>query len=131
MQPALLALPCVAALGLLLFVGGFYVSCNRARFRTLHAGADDPAHALTKAVRAHGNTAEYAAFLALLIWLAGQHSQAEWVGWTMLAATVSRYLFVAGMLLAPTLARPNPLRAAGAFGTYLCGPALSLALVLG
>jgi uncharacterized membrane protein YecN with MAPEG domain len=131
MQPAQLAIPCVAALGLLLFVSGFFVSVTRARFWTLHAGANDPAHALTKAVRAHGNTAEYAAFLALLIWLAGQHSQAAWVGWTMLAATVSRYAFVAGMLLSPTLAKPHPLRAVGAFGTYLCGPALSIALLLG
>lgn len=79
MQSSTVAVFCIAALALLLFLSGLYVSATRARFRILCAGVDDPAHALTKAVRAHGNTAEYAAMLALLIYLLGQRSSAEWV----------------------------------------------------
>lgn len=86
MQPSTVAVFCIAALALLLFLGGLYVSATRARFRILCAGVDDPAHALTKAVRAHGNTAEYAAMLALLIYLLGQRSSAKWVSWVMVPA---------------------------------------------
>ncbi|WP_287985899.1 hypothetical protein [Diaphorobacter sp.] len=52
MQPSTVAVFCIAALALLLFLSGLYVSATRARFRILCAGADDPAHALTEAVRA-------------------------------------------------------------------------------
>ena len=131
MSPATVALPCIAALGLLLFLSGLYVSAVRARFWTLHAGTSEPGHALTKAVRAHGNTAEYAAFLALLIYLLGEHASAGWVAWTMVGVTASRYLLVVGMVASTTLARPHPLRAIGALGTYAGGIALALALLLG
>lgn len=131
MPPSAAALPCIAALGLLLFLSGLYVSATRARFWTLHAGTADPAHPLTKAARAHGNTAEYAAFLALLIYLVGAHSTAPWVGWVEVAVTASRFVFVAGMLGSATLARPHPLRAIGALGTYAGGTALCAVLLLG
>lgn len=131
MQPSNVAIPCIAALAVLLFASGLYVSATRARFWTLHAGASDPTHALTKAVRAHGNTAEYAAFLALLIYLLGERTSSEWVAWAMVGVTVSRYLLVAGMLGSDTLAKPQPLRAIGALGTYAGGAVLALALVLG
>lgn len=130
MLPATVALPCIAALGLLLFASGLYVSAQRARFWTLYGSADDPTHALTKAVRAHGNTSEYAAFLALLIYVLGLKATAPWIGWTMVAVTASRYLLVAGILASATLARPNPLRGLGAFVTYMGGAALALALVV-
>lgn len=130
MSPSTVTLPCIAALGLLLFLSGLHVSALRARFWTLHAGTADPVHPLTKAARAHGNTAEYAAFLALLIYLVGTRATAPWVGWVIVAVTASRYLFLVGMLVSSTLAKPNPLRALGAFGTYLGGTALSVALLL-
>lgn len=129
MQPSTVAVFCIAALALLLFLSGLYVSATRARFRILCAGADDPAHALTKAVRAHGNTAEYAAMLALLIYLLGQRSSAEWVSWVMVGVTASRYLLVMGVLASATLARPNSFRAVGALGTYVGGTVLALALL--
>ena len=68
------------------------------------------------AVRAHGNTAEYAAMLALLSYLLGQRSSAEWVSWVMVGVTASRYLLVMGVLASATLARPNPFRAEGGAG---------------
>nr|WP_287965296.1 MAPEG family protein [Diaphorobacter sp.] len=77
------------------------------------------------AVRAQGNTAEYAAMLALLIYLLGQRSSAEWVSWVMVGVTASRYLLVIGVLASATLARPNPFRAVGALG----GTVLALALL--
>ena len=81
------------------------------------------------AVRAQGNTAEYAAMLALLIYLLGQRSSAEWVSWVMVGVTASRYLLVMGVLASATLARPNPFRAVGALGTYVGGTVLALALL--
>lgn len=74
------------------------------------------------AVRAQGNTAEYAAMLALLIYLLGQRSSAEWVSWVMVGVTASRYLLVMGVLASATLARPNPFRAVGALGPMLAVP---------
>lgn len=129
MDPALVAFPCIAVLGLLLFGGGLLVSLQRLRHRRLLGHADDPTHALTKAVRAHGNTAEYAAFLALLIYLAAQRSSAPWVAAAMVLATAARVSFIVGMLLSPSLARPNPWRFAGALGTYVGGLLLVLALL--
>jgi hypothetical protein len=48
----------------------------------------------------------------------------------MIAATVARYLHVAGMVLPSTMNKPNVLRFAGALGTFVTGPLLCLALVL-
>jgi len=124
------ALPCIAALGLLLFLGGLHVSAMRARFSTLYGCTDDPTHALTKAVRAHGNTAEYAALLAVLMLALALRPMPGWVAWTMVGVTVSRYLLAVGILLSPTLARPHPVRAIGALGTYVGGTALCAALLL-
>jgi uncharacterized membrane protein YecN with MAPEG domain len=125
------ALVCIALLGLLLFGLGFAVSMTRGQTRRIIGYSDDPADRLHKLVRAHGNTAEYAPFLALLIWVLGSSSPATWVLWCMGIATAARYLFVAGMVMSPTLAKPHPLRALGAVGTYLSGIALSAALLSG
>lgn len=124
------ALSCIAALGLPLRLSGLFVSAMRARFATLHGHPDDPTHALTKAVRAHGNTAEYVALLAVLMLALAWRSAPGWVEWTMVGVTVSRYLLAAGIWLSPTLARPHPVRAIGALGTYAGGSALSMALWL-
>ena len=124
------AIVCVAALGLLLFGLGLAVSITRFRMRTGFAHPADPRDLLCKVVRAHGNTAEYAPFLAALMLYLGSRAAAPWVPWAMVAVTACRYLIVAGILLSPTLARPHPLRFIGALGTYLCGFALSLALFI-
>jgi len=47
--------------------------------------------------------------------------------WTFVAATVFGYLRAAGMLLSPSLGRPQPLRFIGALGNYLSGLALVVA----
>jgi uncharacterized membrane protein YecN with MAPEG domain len=126
----LIALTCVAALGLLLFGLGLVVSSVRFRTSTLTGDPKDPVSLLSKCVRAHGNTAENVGFIAVLLLYLGSHDPAPWVVWTMVGITVCRYLLAAGLLLAPSMDKPNPLRFLGALGTYLCGLALSVALLL-
>lgn len=125
------ALVCIALLGLLVFGLGFFVSLGRGRHETLSGSSDDPADALNKLVRAHGNTTEYAAILAVLIYALGAMSPATWVLWCMGIATASRYLIVIGLIFGSTMAKPHPLRFVGALGTYLSGIGLCVALLLG
>lgn len=124
------AIVCISLLGLLVFGLGLGVSMTRGKTNTIIGVPDDPTHILYKMVRAHGNTTEYAAMLAILIFLAGMRDPATWVLWTMCIATLSRYLFAVGMISGATLERPNPLRAIGALGTYASGFALCIALLL-
>ncbi|HXW84483.1 MAG TPA: MAPEG family protein [Candidatus Binataceae bacterium] len=120
------AIVCVGLLGLLLFVLGLLVSGGRGTGR---AGAypNDPADPLFKRMRAHGNTAEYAPMMAVLMLLVGERYPSTWALWVMGIAVASRYIFAAGILLSSTLEKPNPLRVIGAVGTYLSGIALSIA----
>jgi len=120
------AIICVALLGLLLFGLGMLVSAARGPAR---AGAypTDPADTLFKRMRAHGNTAEYAPMMAILMLLIGERYPATWALWVMGLAVASRYLFAAGVLLSSTLEKSNPLRFAGAVGTYLTGFLLCIA----
>ena len=123
------SLVCIALLGLLVFGLGFAVSLTRGRTNTAAGSSGDPTDFLHKLVRAHGNTAEYAAMLAILIFLVGSRSPATWALWCMGMATASRYLIAVGLVLSPTLERPHPLRFLGALGTYLAGFALCVALL--
>jgi uncharacterized membrane protein YecN with MAPEG domain len=125
-----IAIDCVAALGALIFGLGFAITAVRTGSGTLTDSGSDPASRLYKFVRAHGNTAEYAPFLAVMILYLGSHNPANWVVWTMIAATTFRYLLVAGMILPATMARPNPMRVVGAIGTYFAGAALCVAMVI-
>jgi uncharacterized membrane protein YecN with MAPEG domain len=124
------ALVCIALLGLLLFGLGFSVSLTRGRTKTLVGSSDDPVDPLHKLVRAHGNTAEYAAMLAILIFLVGTRSPATWALWCMGIATACRYSLALGLILSPSLDSPHPLRFVGALGTYLAGFGLCAALLL-
>ena len=125
------AISCVAALGLLLFGLGLTISILRFRSGSLGSTPSDPSNLLYKLVRAHGNTAEYAAFAAVLMLYVGARKPEPWVLAVSIAFTVCRYLVVAGIVLVPSMARPNPLRFIGALGTYLCGAALCVALISG
>jgi uncharacterized membrane protein YecN with MAPEG domain len=118
------ALICVALLGILLFGLGFMVSITRGRTNTNAGSSGDPADQLHKVVRAHGNTSEYAAMLAVLILVLGLRQPSTWAMAFMIGATASRYLLAAGILLSSTLEQPHPLRFVGALGTYAFGAAL-------
>lgn len=123
------AIVCAGLLGLLLFVLGLYVSAARGGDK---AGAypSDSADSLFKRIRAHGNTAEYAPMMAILILICGVRNPSTWVQCVMVLAVASRYSIAAGILLSSTLGKPQPLRLVGAVGTYLAGIALSIAVLL-
>lgn len=124
------AIICTALLGLLVFGLGLGVSVLRGSSQTNIGYDPNPTDRLYKMVRAHGNASEYAPMLAILILLVGARQPGTWMVWTFIAATVSRYLHAAGMLLSPSLDRPQPLRFVGALGTYVCGLALVAAALM-
>jgi len=120
------AVTCSALLGLLLFALGLYVSTKRGRTQQIGTTPQNPADPLFKAIRAHGNTAEYVPMLAVLMLYLGTRSPAVWVLWLMVIVTACRYLIVVGIIMSPTLDQPHPLRFIGALGTYIGGAALSI-----
>ena len=124
------ALVCIGLLGLLPFVLGFAVSMARGREQTLIGTPTDPTSTLHKTVRAHGNTAEFAPMLAILIYVAALGDPASWVVWMMWLGTAGRYLIVFGLILSSTLDKPHPLRFVGALATYVAGTALAVAVLL-
>lgn len=124
-----IALACIAALGLLLFGLGLSISGLRFREQTLTGHSKESDNLLHKVVRAHGNTAEYAAFIAVLFLYLGSQGPAPWVVWVMVALTVSRYIVVAGLIVPRSMDTLNPLRFIGALGTYVFGAVLCFALV--
>ncbi|HYV57173.1 MAG TPA: MAPEG family protein [Candidatus Nitrosopolaris sp.] len=124
------AIVCTALLGLLVFGLGLAVSLTRGATRTNFGFTPDPTDRLYKRVRAHGNAAEYAPMLAILMLLIGARQPAAWMVWTFVAATAFRYLHAAGMLVCPSLDQPHPLRFVGALGTYVAGLILVVAAFL-
>ncbi len=125
------ALVCTAILGLLLFALDLVISTMRLHGGGLSGYAASPADLLARLVRAHGNTAEYAPFLAVLFLYLGSQNPARWLVGCMVGATVCRLLLVVGLLAWPTMAKPNPARFVGALGTYFFGAALCVALLRG
>ncbi|MBQ0759984.1 MAG: MAPEG family protein, partial [Zhongshania sp.] len=84
---------------------------------------------LHKYIRAHANTIEFAPVLMVLMYILSQSQMAGWVLWSIILATVSRFVLVAGLIFPRTMARPNPLRQLGAAGTYIFGLALCIAVL--
>jgi len=125
------ALLCVASLGLLLFGLGLAVSALRFREGTGSGHSSDPADLLHKVIRAHGNTAQFAPFLAVLFLYFGARNPSTAIVSMMVGATACRFLSVIGLIAWPTMAKPNPVRFIGALGTYLLGAGLSIALLFG
>ena len=125
------AITCTALMGLLLFALGLYVSTNRGRTQQIGTTPQNPADPLFKAIRAHGNTAEYVPMLAVLMLYLGTQSPGAWILWTMVIVTACRFLIVIGIIMSPTLDKPHPLRFAGALGTYLGGLVLSAVALIG
>ena len=122
---------CSAVLVILYFLLALNVSLTRGRMKMGIGSGDDPSGPLNKAVRAHGNAAEFiplfvALFLYFLLSGAG-----GWITWVVIGVTISRVLHALGMLMTPSFSRPpHPLRAIGALGTYIGGVALGVALLL-
>lgn len=126
-----LTLVSVAVLGLLVFLLGANVTRHRAqRGATGSQMPTDPSDRLLIAQRAHGNAAEYAPMLAVLIVVAGALTDGWWVSTLAVVAVLARLLHAVGMLRSTTLAAHGPLRDAGALGTYLTGIALGVTVLV-
>jgi hypothetical protein len=123
------AIVCSGLLGLLLFLLSANVSRMRARGRRGVGLDDDPTSALTKAVRAQGNAAEYIPMFVVLFLFLGARQPASWIVVAIILVTACRIAHALGMLLSANLDLPHPLRYAGAAGTYIGGIVLSLALL--
>ena len=120
---------CSGLLVLLVFGLGLSVSMVRGSSKRNFGYTPDPTDRLYKLVRAHGNAAEYAPMMAVLILFLGARNPGTWLIWFFVAATVSRYLHALGMILSKSLDRPDPLRFVGALGTYITGLILAFAVV--
>lgn len=120
---------CTALLGLLLFGLGLYVSLLRGRYKRVIGHDPSPTDPMHRAVRAHGNTAEYAPFFAVLFLWFATRPVPSWIDVTIVVATAARFLIVAGLLWGTSLDKPNPFRFIGALLTYACGFALVVGLV--
>jgi uncharacterized protein len=124
------AAACAGVLGLLVILLGLGVSMTRGATNTTIGFNPDPTDRLYKMVRAHGNATEYNPTLAILILYLGTRQPATWLEWVFVIATVSRVLHAAGMIMSPSLAKPQPLRAAGAVGTYIAGIILGIMAIV-
>ena len=124
---------CIGLLALPVFVLGFGISMLRGKQgpHTIIGTPSDPTDRLHKIIRAHGNTAEYAPMLAILIYVAALQGAATWVLWMMWIATVGRYLIAIGLVIGPSLEKPHVLRMAGATATYIAGIGLTIAVLIG
>ncbi len=126
-----ISLYCTAILGALVFMLGLLVSLLRFRCKVGAGAGSDKNALLNRVIRAHGNTTEFAPFLAILFLYLGSHEPSDLVLGLILVATLCRCLLVAGLIGYSNMNRPNPLRFVGALGTYLTGAGLCLALVSG
>ena len=70
---------CIALLGVLIFALGLAVSLSRSRSETVIGYDSSPTDMLHKLVRAHGNSAEYAPMLAILMLVLGGLNPAGWL----------------------------------------------------
>jgi uncharacterized protein len=126
------AIICTAILAAMLLALGLNVS--RMRGVTGKTGGsqfpNDPASGLLKAIRAHGNAAEYVPTLIVLFLLVGARSPAAVAIPLIAGATIARLVNAYGLLTSPSLAIPTRSRLIGAVGTYLFGIGLAVAAVV-
>jgi uncharacterized protein len=127
----LIYLVCSGVLVLLYFALALNVSRLRGKTKTGIGSGADPSGPLNKAVRAHGNAAEYVPLFVALFLYFSLSAPSGWVAWMVVVVTISRVLHAAGMLLTSTFeAPPHPLRGIGSLGTYIGGFALGVALLM-
>jgi len=124
-------LVCSAILVLVYFALAVNVSLTRGKTQTGIGSGTDPDGPLNKAVRAHGNAAEYTPiFVALFLYFL-MSGAGGWIAWVAIIVTVARIAHAIGMLSTKSFrGPPSALRSIGAAGTYLGGFALGIALLL-
>jgi uncharacterized protein len=121
----------VAALGMLVAALGAWVTTVRVRTKVMYHGERmNPHSQIAKAVRAHGNAAEYAGMLMGLYLVTGlvyrDAPPDTWVVAVIVGVTAARYLGAIGFLACETLEKIHPLKALAAVCTY--GGTLALAI---
>ena len=90
---------CSAILVILYFALSVHVSMTRGRTKTGIGTGNDPSGPLSKAVRAHGNAAEYVPiFVALFLYFLVSGASG-WITWVVVIVTISRVLHAMGMLM--------------------------------
>ena len=118
---------CVALL--VIFYGALSLNVSRVR-RKRRSDSTVPEAALTKAIRAHGNAAEYLPLFAAGLLYLNSVAPSPFVVGLAVAALACRLMHAAGMLLVPAVTERHPLRFVGALGTYFCLFALGGALLV-
>ncbi|MEP6560268.1 MAG: MAPEG family protein [Nakamurella sp.] len=121
-----IAVSCVALLGLLLFSLGLRVSVLRGKQRVLFGSTNNPADPLFRAVRAHGNAAEYIPTLAVLMLLVSARVATWWPALLCLLALTFRVIHAVALTRPPRRTMAAPDRYIGALGTYAVGIALAI-----
>jgi uncharacterized membrane protein YecN with MAPEG domain len=122
---------CCAVLVLLYFALSVNVSRLRGQTKTGIGTGDDPSGPLNKAVRAHGNAAEYTPLFVALFLYFSLSGWGGWVVWVALILTICRVLHALGMIMTSSFrGPPHPLRLIGGAGTYLGGFVLGVALLV-
>lgn len=120
----------VAIMAIMLFVLGFLVSLRRGGEDTITGMSDDPTNPLRKAVRAHGNNAEWVPILAILMLYLGANEPALWVEIVIGVVALGRVAAGIGFLICETLAKPHPLKVFGALTTYIGGTLMAVMAAL-
>ena len=118
----------------ILVIGYFLLANNVSRLRAQSkvgfGMADDPLGPLNRAIRAHGNSAEYTpVFLVLFLYFLSSGASG-WITGVVVGVTFCRVLHPISILIAPDLNAIYPPRFISAAGTYLGGFALGAALMI-
>ena len=104
------------------------VTRNRAKYEIGNGigltmnGKPDFSHDMTKAVRAHGNAAEWIPIqmvMILALGFIGYEVNTGWFSYLNIAIVVFRILLTHGLLFCPTLSKKYVTRLIGASGTFL------------
>jgi len=121
---------CSAILVIAYFLLANNVSRLRAQSKVGFGMADDPLGPLNRAIRAHGNSAEYTpVFLVLFLYFLSSGASG-WITGVVVGVTFCRVLHPISILIAPDLNAIYPPRFISAVGTYLGGFALGAALMI-
>jgi uncharacterized membrane protein YecN with MAPEG domain len=121
---------CSAILVILHFVLAFNVSRLRGSLKIGIGSGEHHSGILNRSIRAHGNAAEFIPIFVVLFLYFSSIAASGWIVWVVMAATVSRILHPLGMFMSPDLNKPQVFRFIGALGTYVCGLALGIALLV-
>jgi uncharacterized membrane protein YecN with MAPEG domain len=120
---------CSAILVIVYFLLAFNVSLARGSTK-IGIGTDEPQGKLNRAIRAHGNAAEYIPILVLLFLYFLSTGASGWITWVVIGVTACRVLHPISMFISPDLNRAYAPRFIASAGTYVGGLALGVALLM-